>query len=38
VLLLAQAARASGQPQALREAAALRESMGLKDVRLDALL
>ena len=38
LLLLAQAARAAGRPQALREAERLRDQMGLKDVRLDALL
>jgi tetratricopeptide (TPR) repeat protein len=38
VLLLAQAARAAGQVQAVREAEQLRDQMGLKDARLDALL
>ena len=38
VLLLAQTARAAGQPDAVREAARLRNDMGLKDARLDALL
>ena len=38
VLLLAQAARAAREPQALREAERLRRDMGLKDARLDALL
>ncbi len=38
VLLLAQAARAAGQPQAVREAGRMRDEMGLKDARLDALL
>jgi hypothetical protein len=38
VLLLAQTARAAGQPQAVREAERMRDEMGLKDARLDALL
>ena len=38
VLLLAQTARAAGQPQAVREAERIRNDMGLKDARLDALL
>ena len=38
VLLLAQTARAAGQPEAVREAERLRNEMGLKDARLDALL
>lgn len=38
VLLLAQAARAAGRPDAVREAERLRNEMGLKDARLDALL
>ena len=38
VLLLAQTARAAGQPDAVREAGRLRDDMGLKDARLDALL
>ncbi|KNZ34345.1 MAG: hypothetical protein AD742_02965 [Methylibium sp. NZG] len=38
LLLLAQAARAAGAPQAVREATRLRDDMGIKDVRLDALL
>jgi predicted Zn-dependent protease len=38
VLLLAQAARATGQPDAVREAERLSKDMGLKDARLDALL
>jgi tetratricopeptide (TPR) repeat protein len=38
VLLLAQTARAAGRPEAVREAELLRNDMGLKDVRLDALL
>ena len=38
VLLLAQAARAAKLPAALQEAAQLRNEMGLKDARLDALL
>ena len=38
VLLLAQAARAAGQPEAVREAERLRNEIGLKDARLDALL
>jgi hypothetical protein len=38
VLLLAQTARAAGQIDAVREAERLRNQMGLKDVRLDALL
>lgn len=38
VLLLAQAARAAGLPEAVREATRLRDEMGLKDARLDALL
>ena len=37
VLLLARAARAAGQGDALREAARLSEQIGLKDARLDAL-
>ena len=38
LLLLAQAARASGQANAVREAQQLRKEMGLHDERLDALL
>ena len=38
VLLLAQTARAAKQPEAVREAERLRNDMGLKDARLDALL
>jgi tetratricopeptide (TPR) repeat protein len=38
VLLLAQAAHAAGRADALRQAAQLRDRMGLKDARLDALL
>lgn len=38
VLLLAQTARAAGRPEAVREAERLRNDMGLKDARLDALL
>ncbi len=38
VLLLAQTARAAGQSAAVREAERMRDDMGLKDARLDALL
>jgi hypothetical protein len=38
LLLLAQAARAAGNVQALNEARMLRSSIGLHDARLDALL
>ena len=38
VLLLAQTARAAGQPGAVREAEQIRNEMRLKDARLDALL
>jgi Tfp pilus assembly protein PilF len=38
MLLLAQAARAARQTQAVQEAMRLRDDMGLKDARLDALL
>jgi len=38
LLVLAQAARAAGQPDALRDAATIRNGMGLHDQRLDALL
>ncbi len=38
VLLLAQTARAAGQPQGVREAGRMSDEMGLKDARLDALL
>ena len=38
VLLLAQTARAAGQQQGVREAGRMRDEMGLKDARLDALL
>jgi hypothetical protein len=38
LLLLARAARAANEPGATREAVALRQTMGLHDARLDALL
>ncbi len=38
LLLLARAARAAGDPNALDELRSLRISVGLRDVRLDALL
>ncbi|HJV94592.1 MAG TPA: tetratricopeptide repeat protein, partial [Albitalea sp.] len=38
LLVLAQAARTAGEPGALRDAAAIRNGMGLHDQRLDALL
>ena len=38
LMVLARAARAAGDAQAIREADQIREEMGLHDKRLDALL